>query len=236
VDEWGYGSLLTAHQLDDRLEWLLMQLRRGAGAMELAGMRAWEWRRTSLGAAYRLCRPLLEVPRRQLREYLQARGIPYFFDASNLSGENERSRLRPFVSALVEASGEGIARSFRYLERDRVLLEQGWERERVHGALHIVRLEGEVYASRAADSVLKELGYLLTGRERERLGDEPSLVVGRRWAVERRAGWLYIAPYLQGFSVPRTYRERCRRAGIPPKVRPYCYREGLEPERLAPCP
>jgi tRNA(Ile)-lysidine synthase len=233
IEEQGYDSLLTAHQLEDRLEWLLMRLRRGAGTVELAGMAAGERRRTPRGREYRLCRPLLEVSRRELLEYLERRGIRYFADGSNLSGENERSRLRPFVSAFVGEYAEGVARSFRYLERDRILLRQGWEQLAAVGSLRILRLEADAYAPRAADSVLKELGYLLTGRERERILREPSLVAGRRWAVERRSGRLFVAPYLRGLSLPRAYRERCRRAGIPPKIRPYCYRYGIEPEALA---
>jgi tRNA(Ile)-lysidine synthase len=233
IEEHGYDSLLTAHQLDDRLEWLLMRLRRGAGAAELAGMASREIRRTPRGREYRLCRPLLELSRRELREYLERREIHYFTDGSNLSGENERSRLRPFVSAFVGEYAEGVARSFRHLERDRALLRRGWKQLAAVGSLRILKLEADAYAPRAADSALKELGYLLTGRERERILREPSLVAGRRWAVERRPGRLFVAPYLRGLSVPRAYRERCRRTGIHPKIRPYCYRHGIDPEALA---
>ena len=37
IKKHGYSNLLTAHQLDDRLEWLLMQLSKGSGLYELLG-------------------------------------------------------------------------------------------------------------------------------------------------------------------------------------------------------
>ena len=37
IKEGGYDNLLTAHQLNDKLEWFLMQLSKGAGTSELYG-------------------------------------------------------------------------------------------------------------------------------------------------------------------------------------------------------
>ena len=34
----GYNTVITAHQLNDRTEWFLMQFTKGAGAVELFGM------------------------------------------------------------------------------------------------------------------------------------------------------------------------------------------------------
>lgn len=38
IEEYGYETLLTAHQLNDKLEWFLMQLGKGAGLSELLGL------------------------------------------------------------------------------------------------------------------------------------------------------------------------------------------------------
>jgi tRNA(Ile)-lysidine synthase len=233
IEGQGYECLLTAHQLEDRMEWLLMRLGRGAGAAELAGMARWERRRTSGGREYRLFRPLLEVSRRELLRYLEENGRHYFVDGSNESGENERSRIRPFVSAFVGEHKEGIVRSFRYLERDRKALEEEWEILGSRQRLRLLRLHSPGAAPRAAAEALKELGYLLTGAERERIRRGESLVAGRRWAVERTGELLYIAPYLPEISMPKSYRERCRKAGIPPKIRPYAYRMDLDPEKIS---
>jgi tRNA(Ile)-lysidine synthase len=234
IETEGYNALLTAHQLEDRMEWLLIQLGRGAGAVELAGMDRWERRQTTGGREYHLCRPLLECSRRELLAYLEARGVRYFVDASNTAGTNERSRLRPFVSTFIEEHAEGVARSFRYLERDRERLEADWEPVLAREALRVLRLRAPHAASRAAAQALKGLGYLLTGAERKRLDRGESLVAGRCWAIESRGRFLFIAPYLPKLVMPREYRERCRRIGIPPKIRPYCYQQGIIPEGLLP--
>jgi len=229
IEKEGYEVLLTAHQLDDRLEWMMMRLARGAGAVELAGMESRAPRCTPGGRKYLLIRPLLETPRFLLEKYLKERGIRYFVDPTNLEGPNERAGLRKWSQAFVRRHAEGVARSFRYLEEDRRLLRQGWTVLSRSGQLRVLELEDASYAGRAADEVLKELGYLLSRKERERISREPSIVAGRTWALERRGRRLYISPYLRGVVMEKTFKEACRRAGIPPKVRPYCYREGIDP-------
>ena len=62
IAEHGYDTLLTAHQLDDRLEWLFMQLCKGAGLPELLGMEA-----TAKRGSYTLVRPLLGAGKPELR-------------------------------------------------------------------------------------------------------------------------------------------------------------------------
>ena len=42
IKENSYETLITAHQLNDRLEWFLMQLSKGAGLVELFGIREFE--------------------------------------------------------------------------------------------------------------------------------------------------------------------------------------------------
>ncbi|WP_456393736.1 tRNA lysidine(34) synthetase TilS [Nitratifractor sp.] len=233
IDEHGYQTLLTAHQLEDRFEWMMMRLARGAGAVELAGMEAASLRRTSRGREYRLLRPLLEYSRSQLRAYLDSRGYRYFLDASNDDGSNERSRLRQELGGFARKYREGILRSFHYLEADRECLRRGWSLILRRDELRVYRYGAACDAVRAADEGLKELGYLLSGDERHRIERGESLVAGRRWAVERGEGLLYLAPYRRGVVMPRRYRERCRHSRIPAKIRPYCYEEGIEPESLS---
>jgi len=232
IENEGYEVLLTAHQLDDRLEWMMMRLARGAGAVELAGMESRAPRRTPGGREYLMIRPLLETPRFLLEEYLRERGIRCFVDPTNLEGPNERAGLRAWSGAFVRAHAEGVARSFRYLEEDRRRLRRGWRVLLRIGQLRVIELEDPGQAGRAADEALKELGYLLSRKERERIPGEPSMVAGRRWALERRGNRLYIAPYLRGVTMTKPFKEACRRIGIPPKVRPYCYREGIDPVAL----
>ena len=61
IKEHQYTHLLTAHHLQDRLEWMLMQLCKGAGAAELLGMKEKETRQN-----YTLVRPLLEHTKEEI--------------------------------------------------------------------------------------------------------------------------------------------------------------------------
>ena len=232
IEEHGYENLLTAHQLNDRLEWMMMRLIRGAGAAELAGMAAVSDRHTPGGRPYRLLRPLLETPRHVLEAYLKERKLAWFHDESNDTRRYERNRLRPLLEPLVREYSHGIRRSFGYLERDTEILSGQYEPIYAHGPLRICRIHDRKIASTAAARVLKELGTLLGGAERKMLDEKNSIVARRKWAVELYGGYLYIAPYVTELPMPKSFKEACRVRKIPPKVRPWIYRAGIDPKNL----
>ncbi len=232
IEEHGYENLLTAHQLNDRMEWMMMRLIRGAGTAELAGMEAVSERQTPDGKSYRLIRPLLETPRHELEAYLRERELPWFHDGSNESDAFERNRLRPLLEPLVRQYTPGLVRSFRYLEHDRELHSEYYEMIYAEGELRIYRIHDRRIVPLAASMALKELGYLLSGAEREMLKGKSSIVAGRKWAIELSGEYLYIAPYVANIPMPRSFKEQCRIRQIPPKIRPWLYREGIDPQNL----
>jgi len=81
--------LLVAHHADDQAETIAMRAEHGSGPDGLAGMAAMVEH-----AQARLLRPLLGVPRARLAATLQARGVPWIDDPSNLDLRFERVRLR----------------------------------------------------------------------------------------------------------------------------------------------
>ena len=232
IEEHGYENLLTAHQFNDRLEWMMMRLIRGAGTAELAGMEAVSERQAPGGKSYRLIRPLLETPRHELEAYLRERELSWFHDGSNESDAFERNRLRPLLDPLVRQHTPGLVRSFRYLEQDSELLSENYEKIYAQGKLRIYRIHDRRIVPLAASKALKELGYLLSGAEREMLKGKSSIVAGRKWAIELSGEYLYIAPYVANIPMPRSFREQCRLRQIPPKIRPWLYREGINPQDL----
>ena len=56
IKENSYETLITAHQLNDRLEWFFMQLSKGAGVIELLGMNKFTNKKN-----YKIFRPLLDI-------------------------------------------------------------------------------------------------------------------------------------------------------------------------------
>ena len=227
ITEHGYDTLLTAHQLNDQMEWFFMRLSKGAGLGELIGLEP-----VTLKQGYTLVRPLLEHSKEVLLVYLEKNSYPYFVDESNSSDTYERNRFRKhFSDPFMAQYKEGVARSFAYLRQDKVVLEESFETVHADMALRIIKLHTPYARAKAADLTLKELGYLLSASQRSEIAKEQSLVIGGTWAVAQQGVLLYIAPYLT-ITMPKSFKEQCRIAKIPSKIRPYLYAEGVDMQTL----
>ena len=222
IKEHTYDTLITAHQLNDQLEWFLMRLTKGAGVSELIGLRAVTQRED-----YTLLRPLLEYSKDELLDYLKKNNHPYFIDESNSDEKYERNSFRQqFSNPLVKAHKEGIRRSFEYMRKDKEELEKGFELICTEKKLRIIKLYNLKTKTKATDITLKNLGYLLSASQRKEIENENSLVIGGEWAVELENDLLYIAPYLTT-NMPKIFKEQCRTNKIPSKIRPYIFQENI---------
>lgn len=103
--EQGIQVLLTAHQADDQIETFLMNLGRGSGLYGLAAMR-----RVTYRDGVKIVRPLLYVPRTELKNYCDANGIKYFMDEMNEDPHYTRVRIRQNRNLLSEKLGITDAR------------------------------------------------------------------------------------------------------------------------------
>jgi tRNA(Ile)-lysidine synthase len=102
ADEAGAQRIAVGHTEDDQAETFLLKLMRGAGLTGLAGIHP---RRG------RLIRPLLEVTRADLRNYLDSRGETWVEDESNADLENPRNRIRHVVLPELDAAAGGPTRA-----------------------------------------------------------------------------------------------------------------------------
>ena len=222
-----YDTLLTAHQLNDQLEWLLMRFTKGAGVSELIGLES-----VSQRNGYRLMRPLLEQSKEELLSYLQSNDHPYFVDESNSDEKYERNKFRKqFSDALMAEYKEGIKRSFEYLRKDKEHLEKEFETIYATKKLRLIKLYDLSAKIKAADLILKELGYLLSASQRQEIEKEDSLVIGGKWAVETQDNILYISPY-STVDMPKEFKEKCRVLKLPQKIRAYCFSENINIQNL----
>lgn len=98
-------KIALAHHADDNAETVLFQLVRGSGVRGLSGMRACR----ALDTGGTLIRPLLYVARREIEEYLAARGEVYRVDATNQDTSYSRNRIRHEVlPQLVQVNQQAI--------------------------------------------------------------------------------------------------------------------------------
>ena len=86
----GARFVATAHTRDDQVETVLHRLVRGTGLAGLAGISSTR----PLSPSVTLVRPLLDVRRRDVLEYLDAIGQDFRTDASNADPRFTRNRLR----------------------------------------------------------------------------------------------------------------------------------------------
>jgi len=222
INEHGYDTLLTAHQLNDQLEWLLMRLTKGSGVSELIGLEPVTQRKN-----YTLIRPLLEHSKDELLEYLETHQYPYFIDESNSDEKYERNKFRKeFSDSLMGEYKEGIRRSFEYLRKDKKSLEKEFETIYAEKELRVIKLHSETAKVKAADLALKELGYLLSAPQRLEIEKEDSLVIGGKWVIERQGDQLYISPYVTT-DMPKKFKEACRILRVPSKIRSYCFEKNI---------
>lgn len=81
--------LVTAHQMDDQIETFLMNLSRGSGLYGLSAMLPKSERN-----GIKILRPLLEVPRSEIRKYCDDNNIRYFIDSMNSDDHYTRVKIR----------------------------------------------------------------------------------------------------------------------------------------------
>lgn len=115
--------LVTAHQREDQVETLLLRLLRGSGPAGLAAMRP-----LSLFEPGWLWRPLLEVPRAELRAYAEERRLGWIEDPHNADPRYARSWLRtqilPRLRQRYAQTDDSLARAARLCAEAADLLDE----------------------------------------------------------------------------------------------------------------
>lgn len=227
IDKEGYDVLLTAHQLNDNLEWLLMRLCKGAGVSELVGLNEVTKKKN-----YLLVRPLLDFSKDELLEYLQVNQHKYFIDETNSSQKYERNYFRAnFSDKLIQDYKNGIKKSFEYLKSDALLLEDKYEIIFKQKELVVAKMKDIAYMAKATDLILKELGYLMSSKQRLEIQENKNLVIGGLWSVGLSGDMLFVAPYKKTV-LPKEFKELCRIKHIPPLIRGYIYDENINLEPI----
>lgn len=122
------SAILLGHTRDDQAETLLMRLGRGAGVDGLSGMAP---ARSAFGMAW--LRPMLDVSRAELRDWLAARNIDWVDDPSNDNPDFDRIRIRKALATLdlpvaqLAQSAANLAMARDALQEFAVLVAEGAE-------------------------------------------------------------------------------------------------------------
>ena len=216
-----YETLITAHQLNDKLEWFLMQLTKGAGIVELLGMKE-----KSNRNSYVTLKPLLKYSKQSLQEYLDNNNIKYFYDESNSDQKYKRNFFRHnFSDKLINDFEQGISNSFEYLDKDLNSLILNIDKKQID-ELSIYKYNGDDnIAMRYIDKELKLRGVLLTKKTRDEIIKNKKVVVSHKISVSITIENIYICPYVN-VIMDKKFKDRCRINKIPNNIRAYLFKIG----------
>ncbi|MEA2111434.1 MAG: tRNA lysidine(34) synthetase TilS [Campylobacterota bacterium] len=218
MKEQSYSNLITAHQLNDRLEWFLMQLCKGAGLNELLGMQS-----ITAHNNYNIVRPILHVNSEDILSYLNSNSIIYFLDESNNNTKFKRNRFREdYASPIIKEHSDAIAKSFEFLQEDLNSFYEPSEVLHVNELFYFKTATNRRSTLIEIDKTLKRCGYLMHQSEKILLKDRNTVVIGRRFVVNINSSYCFIAPYVKTV-MDKVFKERCRVLRIEPKLRGYLY-------------
>ncbi len=224
INENSYETLITAHQLNDKLEWFLMQLSRGAGLVELLS-----FEECSRKKNYSIFRPLLNSSRQEIEEYLEKNSIKYFIDETNNDTKYKRNYFRKeFSNKFIKKFKEGVKKSFKYLHKDLTSLN-------INTDIFIEAKKLTIYKNSFDDNInirvidldLKKRGFLLSKLQRDEILKQKQCVISHKVSISITNEFIYIAPYETTIIMPKKFKEKCRINKIPKNIRAYIFKQNI---------
>ena len=205
-----------------------MQLGKGAGLKELFGMSELERREH-----FWLVRPLLNLRKKELQNYLDERGLRYFVDETNLEGKLKRSFVRlNFSEPFLNEYFSGVKKSFEFLEADRQNLLPNITK--IDDEIFIIKNDSNVI--RGVDMAAKELNVLLSKAQKDELSanlaKQTSVVLSGKIAVGYTNEYILVTPFCKAV-MPKEFKERARILRVPAINRGYLFTNGVQIENLS---
>lgn len=223
-----YTTLITAHQLNDKLEWFMMQLSKGAGLSELIGFNSWEEKEF-----YKIYKPLLNITKDELQEYLIANDFKYFIDETNSDTKYKRNYFRHnFSDKFLKEFKNGVINSFEYLQKDINSLNKNSDCLQKLKDLEIFKNTNDDNLNiRIIDKSLKRRGYILSKASRDEILKQKEIIISHKVAISITNNYIFICPNFK-ITMDKKFKEKCRVKKIPKNIRAYLYKEKIEIESL----
>jgi tRNA(Ile)-lysidine synthase len=218
ITNYKYQNLLTGHQLNDKFEWFLMQMSKGAGVSELIGLEEKENR-----VGYTLVRPLLNHTKDELQEYLDDKQIKYFIDQSNFDNKYKRNEFRHnYSDKFLKQYSSGVKRSFEYLAKDKNSLFKTNLFNELEELKIFNFIGDDNIAIRIIDKELKLRGILISKATRDEILIQREIIISNKIAIAITQDKIWIAPKCD-ITMSKDFKERCRIKKIPKNMRSYLF-------------
>ena len=228
IKEHHYANLITAHQLNDKLEWFMMQLSKGAGLVELIGFNEFEHKES-----YQIYKPLLAISKNELEEYLLKNNHKYFVDQSNFDEKYKRNFFRHnFSDKLINNFSKGIKKSFEYLQKDLDSLNiQNKPLKKIKDLEIFLNQKDDNLNIRTIDLSLKRRGILLSFANRNEILKQKEISVSNKINISINEDYIFIAPKV-AVIMDKEFKEKCRIAKIPRNIRSYIFSQNIDIQDL----
>ncbi|MFW0696555.1 tRNA lysidine(34) synthetase TilS [Aliarcobacter butzleri] len=228
IDENSYEILITAHQLNDKLEWFLMQFTKGAGLVELIGFNEFEQKEN-----YKVYKPLLEITKEELENFLKQENIKYFIDNSNFDEKYKRNYFRHnFSDKLLSEYTNGIKKSFKYLQNDINSLNIEITPIKTFNELEIYQNKKDNNLNiRIIDNSLKKRGFLLSSAQRKEIIKQKEITISHKINITLNEDFIWICPKIE-INIDKKFKEFYRINKIPKNIRNYIYYKKIDIKEL----
>ena len=205
-----------------------MQLTKGAGLIELIGFNEFEQKEN-----YKIYKPLLDITKKELEEFLQKEDIKYFIDNSNFDEKYKRNYFRHnFSDKLLSEYSNGIKKSFKYLQNDINSLNLSIKPIKVFNKLEIYQNQNDNNLNiRIIDNNLKKRGFLLSSAQRNEIIKQKEITISHKINITLNEDFIWICPKIE-INMDKKFKEFCRINKIPKNMRAYIYSLNLDLNEL----
>ena len=223
-----YEILITAHQLNDKLEWFLMQLSKGAGLVELIGFNEFEQKNN-----YKIYKPLLNITKDELENYLKMNNHKYFIDESNFDEKYKRNFFRHnFSNLFLQNFSSGVKKSFEYLQNDLNSLNiQNKPIKKIEELEIFLNQKDDNLNIRTIDLSLKKRGVLLSSAQRNEILKQKEITISHKINISILENYIWIAPNCSE-TIDKKSKEKYRTNKIPNNIRTYIFCKNIDLKML----
>lgn len=222
---YNYDNLITGHNLNDRFEWLLMQLAKGSS--NLIGMSACDKKYSLQKDFYfNIVRPFINTPKEDIYSFLHDNQIIYFEDSSNASNYYKRNRVRnSFSNDFIKENYKGIQLSFSLLENSISNIDFNFLFKDQSKDFFILNINHSDIIT-LIDKFLKAFGYVLSQAQRNYILTYKELTLtikGSLFIISYNENFIFFTPYIENVILSKDFKSKARQFNIPVKNRPFIF-------------
>lgn len=224
IKKYKYENLILANQLNDKVEWILMQFSKGCGLGSLLGFESKSSREN-----YKIIRPLINIRKEEILKFLKKNKIKFFIDESNKSQKIKRNFFRKnYANSLVSKFHLGILKSIAYLQNDFNSLYLENKHIKISN-IYIFRFKLEFLNLHKIDKLCKILGYVISRKQREEIvKSKYSCTLANRIILDSNEEYIFLTTNENPLKHNKKFRNTLRINKIPPKIRPFVDSKILE--------